>query len=94
MLDQAKLALQAKKIQKELGKTIIEVSSKDEAVTIRMSAEKKLKSIRIDEVKVDGDFRTLETNLEESLREAIQKAQEVAQEKLKPIMGQLGGLGL
>ena len=30
MLDQAKLALQAKKIQKELGKTIIEVSSKDE----------------------------------------------------------------
>jgi DNA-binding protein YbaB len=49
MLDQAKLALQAKKIQKELGKTIIEVSSKDEAVTIRMSAEQKLKSIRIDE---------------------------------------------
>ena len=30
----------------------------------------------------------------EAMREAIQKAQEVAQEKLKPIMGQLGGLGL
>lgn len=94
MLDQAKLALQAKKIQKELTKTIIEVSSQDESVSIRMSGEQKLKSITIDEDKVDGDFRALERNLEDTMREAIQKAQEVAQEKLKPIMGQLGGLGL
>lgn len=94
MLDQAKLALQAKKIQKELTKTVIEVNSQDESVSIRMSGEQKLKSIKIDEDKVDGDFRTLERNLEETMREAILKAQEVAQEKLKPIMGQLGGLGL
>ena len=53
-----------------------------------------IKIIQIDEDKVDGDFRSLERNMEETMREAIQKAQEVAQEKLKPIMGQLGGLGL
>ena len=94
MFDQAKLALQAKKIQKELSKTIVEVTSQDEMVSIRMSAEQKLKSIKIDEEKVGDEFRKLEQNLEESLREAIQKAQDVAQEKLKPIMGQLGGLGL
>ena len=94
MLDQAKLALQAKKIQKELTKTVIEVSSQDEMVSIRMTGEQKLKSIQINEDKVDGDFRSLERNLEDTMREAIQKAQEVAQEKLKPIMGQLGGLGL
>ncbi len=94
MLDQAKLALQAKKIQKELTKTVIEVSSKDESVTVRISGEQKLKSIKINEGLVNGDFRNLEINLEETIREAIQKAQEVAQEKLKPIMGQLGGLGL
>lgn len=73
---------------------MIEVSSKDESVTVRISGEQKLKSIRINEDLVDNDFRNLEVNLEETLREAIQKAQEVAQEKLKPIMGQLGGLGL
>ncbi|USN97239.1 MAG: YbaB/EbfC family nucleoid-associated protein [Candidatus Nomurabacteria bacterium] len=94
MLDQAKLALQAKKIQKELTKTVIEVNSQDEMVSIRMTGEQKLKSIQISEEKVDGDFRSLERNLEDTMREAIQKAQEVAQEKLKPIMGQLGGLGL
>ncbi len=94
MFDQAKLALQAKKIQKELSKTIVEVTSQDEMVSIRMSAEQKLKTIKINEDKVGEDFRQLEKNLEESMREAIQKAQEVAQEKLKPIMGQLGGLGL
>ena len=94
MLDQAKLALQAKKIQKELTKTVIEVSSHDEMVSIRMTGEQKLKNIQINEDKVDGDFRSLERNLEDTMREAIQKAQEVAQEKLKPIMGQLGGLGL
>jgi DNA-binding protein YbaB len=94
MFDQAKLALQAKKIQKELGKTIVEVTSQDQMVTIRMSAEQKMKTIKIDEDRINGDFRQLEKNLEESIREALQKAQEVAQEKLKPIMGQLSGLGL
>jgi DNA-binding protein YbaB len=92
MFDQAKLALQAKKIQKELANEIIEVSSG--AVTVKVNAEQKLKSIKIDEDNFNGDFQDLERSLEESIREAYSKAQSVAAEKLKPIMGQLGNFGV
>ena len=95
MLDQAKMLMQVKKLQKELGKTIVEVESGDGAVTVQINGEQKLKKITIDPEQVDlSDIRELEVWLEEAIKQAITESQQLAAEKMKPMMGQLGSLGL
>lgn len=91
--DQAKMLLQARKLQKELSKTIIEAEAG--AVTIQISGEQKIKKVIIDPEQVDlDDISQLEKWVEEAVREAVQKSQQVAAEKMQPMMGMLGGLGL
>lgn len=95
MLDQAKMLMQVKKLQKELGKTIVEVEAGDGAVTVQINGEQKLKKINIDPDKVDlKDINELETWLEEAVKQAINESQQLAAEKMKPMMGQLGNLGM
>jgi len=48
MMDQAKMMMQVKKLQKELAKTIVEVEAGDGAVVVQISGEQKLKRIKID----------------------------------------------
>lgn len=91
--DQAKMVMQARKLQKELSKTIIEVEAG--AVTIQINGEQKIKKVSIDPEQVDmDDIGQLENWVEEAVREAIQKSQKVAAEKMQPMMGMLGGLGM
>ncbi len=95
MLDQAKMVMKMKKLQKELSKEIIEVESEEGTVTIRINGEQKIKKIAIDPEGVDLDnIDELEDQLETTVKEAINKSQQVAAEKMKPVMGQLGNLGL
>lgn len=95
MLDQAKMLMQVKKLQKELSKTIVEVEAGDGAVTVQINGEQKLKKISIDPDQVDlKDIRELETWLEEAIKQAITESQQLAAEKMKPMMGQLGNLGM
>lgn len=95
MLDQAKMLMQVKKLQKELGKTIVEVEAGDGAVTVQINGEQKLKKISIDPEQVDlKDIGELETWLEEAIKQAINESQQLAAEKMKPMMGQLGNLGM
>jgi DNA-binding YbaB/EbfC family protein len=95
MLDQAKMLMQVKKLQKELGKTIVEVEAGDGAVTVQINGEQKLKKISIDPEQVDlDDISELETWLEEAIKQAINESQQLAAEKMKPMMGQLGNLGM
>lgn len=95
MLDQAKMLMQVKKLQKELSKTIVEVEAGDGAVTVQINGEQKLKKISIDPDQVDlKDIRELEVWLEEAIKQAITESQQLAAEKMKPMMGQLGNLGL
>jgi len=95
MLDQAKMLMQVKKLQKELGKTIVEVEAGDGAVIVQINGEQKLKNIKIDPDKVDlKEIGELETWLEEAVKQAISESQQLAAEKMKPMMGQLGNLGL
>lgn len=95
MMDQAKMLMQVKKLQKELSKTIVEVEAGDGAVVIQISGEQKLKKITIDPEQVDlNDIRELETWLEEAIKQAINESQQLAAEKMKPMMGQLGNLGM
>ena len=93
--DQAKMLLKVKKLQKELQKMIIVVEKGDGAVKIEITGEQKLKKVHIDPESVDiTDIAQLEHWIEEAFREAIQQSQKVAAEKMQPMMGALGDLGL
>ncbi|MCA9338893.1 YbaB/EbfC family nucleoid-associated protein [Candidatus Saccharibacteria bacterium] len=95
MLDNAKMVMKLKKAQKELSKEIVEVEAGDGAVVVQVNGELKLKKVKIDPEMIDlDDIEELEKWIEIAVRDATQKAQEVAAEKMKPLMGGLGNLGL
>jgi DNA-binding YbaB/EbfC family protein len=93
--DQAKMLLKVKKLQKELQKQIITVEKGDGAVTVEITGEQKIKKIHIDPAFVDlDDIGQLERWIEDAVKEAIQESQKLAAEKMQPMMGMLGDLGL
>ena len=95
MIEQAKMVMKLKKAQKELQKELVEVSAGDGAVIVQVNGELKLKKVTIDPDMVDlDDIAELERWVELAVRDAMTKAQELAAEKMKPLMGGLGNLGL
>lgn len=93
--DQMKMLNDLRKAQKELKKQIIEVEAGDGAVVARINGELKLQSIAIDPESVDlENIEELEHWIEIAIRDGMTKAQEVAAEKMKPLMGGLGNLGM
>ncbi len=93
--DQAKMLMRVKKIQKELQKEVITIEAGDGAVRVEITGEQKIKKIHIDPDMVDtDDIGQLERWVEDAVKEAIQTSQKVAAEKMQPMMGMLGGLGL
>ena len=95
MFNQAKMVMKIKKAQKELANEVIEIEAGDGAVIVRITGEQKIKNITIDPEQVDlDDIHELERWLETAVKEAIVRSQQVAAEKMKPLMGGLGNLGL
>lgn len=93
--DQAKMLLKVKKLQKELQKMVINVEKGDGAVAVEITGDQKIKKIHIDPEYVDlEDIGQLERWLEDAVKEAIQESQKIAAEKMQPMMGALGDLGL
>lgn len=93
--DQAKMLMKVKKIQKELQKMIITVEKGDGAVRVEITGEQKIKKVHIDPDHVDlDDIGQLERWIEDAVKEAISESQKVAAEKMQPMMGALGDLGL
>jgi DNA-binding YbaB/EbfC family protein len=93
--DQAKMLLKVKKIQKELQKEVITVEKGEGAVRIEINGEQKIKKIHIDPEYVDlEDIGQLERWMEDAVKEAIQESQKLAADKMQPMMGSLGDLGL
>jgi DNA-binding YbaB/EbfC family protein len=93
--DQAKMLLKVKKLQKELQKEIIVVEKGEGAVRVEITGEQKLKKVHIDPDYVDlDDIGQLENWIEDAVKEAIQTSQKLAAEKMQPMMGALGDLGL
>jgi len=93
--DQAKMLMRVKKIQKELQKQIITIEKGDGAVKVEITGEQKIKKIHIDPSFVElDDIGQLERWLEDAVKEAISESQKVAAEKMQPMMGALGDLGL
>lgn len=94
-LDQAKMLMRVKKIQSELQKMVITVEKGDGAVKVEITGEQKIKKIHIDPEYVDlDDITELERWIEDAVKEAISESQRVAAEKMQPMMGALGNLGL
>ncbi len=93
--DQAKMLMKVKKLQKELQKQVITVEKGDGAVKVEITGEQKIKKVHIDPDFVDlDDIGQLERWIEEAVKEAIQTSQKLAAEKMQPMMGMLGNLGL
>ncbi|HET7529260.1 MAG TPA: YbaB/EbfC family nucleoid-associated protein [Candidatus Saccharimonadales bacterium] len=93
--DQAKLVMRARKLQKELQNEIITVEAGEGAVKVEITGEQKIKKIHIDPEAVDlDDIGQLEMWLEEAVKEAINQSQKLAAEKMQPLMGALGNLGM
>ena len=93
--DQVKMLNKLRKAQSDLKKEIIEVEAGDGAVVVQITGELKIKKINIDPAQVDlDDISELEHWIEIAVRDGLAKAQEVAAEKMKPLMGSLGNLGL
>ncbi len=93
-MDQAKLVMRARKLQKELQKEIITVETGDGAVRVEITGEQKIKKIHIDPDYVDlEDIGQLEMWVEEAVKEAINQSQKLAAEKMQPMMGALSSLG-
>ena len=94
-LDQAKMLMKVRKLQKELQKMIIEVEGGEGAVRVEITGEQKIKKIQIEPEYVDlEDIGQLERWVEEAVKEAIAKSQKIAAEKMQPMLGGLGDLGL
>lgn len=94
-MDQMKMINQLRKAQKDLKNEIVEVEAGDGAVVVQINGELKIKKVSIDPERVDLDnIHELERWIENCLRDGYAKAQEIASEKMKPLMGKLGNLGL
>lgn len=93
--DQAKMLMNVRKIQKDLQKMIITIEKGDGAVKVEITGEQKLKKVHIDPEYVDlDDIGQLEHWIEDAVRDAIAESQRIAAEKMQPMMGALGNLGL
>jgi DNA-binding YbaB/EbfC family protein len=89
------MLMQVKKLQKELQKMTITSEQGDGAVRVEINGEQKIKKIHIDPKQVDlDDIGELERWIEDAVKDAIQQSQKIAAEKMQPMMGALGSLGM
>jgi DNA-binding YbaB/EbfC family protein len=94
-MDQAKMVMKMRKVQKELQKEIVRVEAGDGAVAVEINGEMKIKKVHIDPEFVDiDDIAQLERWVEDAVKEAVSQSQKLAAEKMAPMMGSLGNLGL
>ena len=97
--EQMKMLNELRKAQKDLKKQkVVVVSGGDDdkpMVEITINGELKVEKVKIDPEQVDlDDIEELESNVEVAIRDGMTKAQEIAAEKMKPLMGGLGNLGM
>lgn len=95
MFDKAKMVLEAKKLQQQLAKEMIEVESGQGAVKITVNGEQKVQKVELDDEKINPeDLRQLEKWLESAMNQAFKRSQEVAADITKPFMDKMGIGGL
>lgn len=95
------LLKQAQKMQQEmlaaqeaLKDEVVEASAGGGMITVQVTGEMRIKSIKIDPEAVDpNDIELLQDMVIAAINEALRSAQELASAKLGGIAGGLGGLG-
>ncbi len=93
--NQVKMLNDLRKAQKELKKEKIIVEAGDGMVEVTINGELKIEEVKIDPEMVDlENIEELENAIRDAVRDGMAKAQEIAAEKMKPLMGGLGNLGL
>lgn len=93
--DQTKTLMKMRKVQKELQKEVIRAEAGEGAVAVEINGEMKIKSIKIDPQSIDlDDIGQLENWVEEAVKTAMSQSQKLAAEKMQPMMGGLGNLGM
>lgn len=93
--NQMKMLNQLRKAQKDLAKEKIVVEAGDGLVKVTINGELKIEDVTINAAMVDvTNIDELENAIKIAVRDGLAKAQEIAAEKMKPLMGGLGNLGL
>ena len=93
--DQAKMLMKMRKVQKELQKEVVRAEAGDGAVVVEVNGEMKIKNVIIDPESIDlDDIGQLENWVEEAVKAAISQSQKMAAEKMQPMTGGLGNLGM
>ena len=89
MIKQAReLKSKMDKMQKELGKTIIEVESGKGAIVINIDGQQKIRSIKISPDVIDPNKpENLEKLILKAVQEATDKSQKVSEKKMKELTG-------
>ena len=91
--DQMAMLQKLRKAQKELSNEVVEVEAGDGAVVIQFSGELKVVDVKINPDLIDlDDPKELEGWIKAAIRDGLKEAQEVAAEKMKPMLGGLGGM--
>jgi len=92
-MDQAKdlykLQKQAKQIKKELKKIHIEAES--DGVTVTCTGEQDFVDAKIPEA-LSGDNKRISKAFIDAANKAVKKSQTIAAEKMKGVMGDMGGM--
>jgi DNA-binding YbaB/EbfC family protein len=92
LLKQAqKMQKQMEAIQEELAQTILEFSSGGGAVTIKITAQGEMQSIKIDPEFLKEDPEFVEETLLAAVQEASTKAKEASEEAMSAVSGGMGG---
>lgn len=91
--DQMAMLQQLKKAQKELAREVVEVEAGEGAVIIQFNGELKVIDVKINPELIDLDKPAeLEGWIKAAIRDGLKAAQEIAADKMKPMMGGLGGM--
>ncbi|MBI5876554.1 MAG: YbaB/EbfC family nucleoid-associated protein [Chloroflexi bacterium] len=82
-------------VQEALGNEIVEASAGGGAVAVVMTGHQALKSIAINPEVVNAeDVELLQDMIIAAVNEAVEKSRKLAEERMGPLSGGLGGLGL
>ena len=87
--DMYKLQKQAKQIKKELKN--IQIEAENGGVTVTVDGEQKFIEVKIDE-SILGDAKRISKGFVEASNKAIKKSQTIGAEKMKDVMGGMGGM--
>ena len=83
------------KLQKEMGKTILKVSSDDGNIQVSVNGQQRVLSIKIDPSVIDPDnAKKLEKMILKTVSDALDQSQKMSTQKMKELTGGINLPGL